>query len=474
MPLMGGSYTWRGQGTLVDIVSTLAGRYRLVERLGAGGMSVVWRAYDEVLGRQVAVKLLASQYAADPAFRAGIRREARAAAALSHPHITNVYDYGEAVAEDGAPLPFVVMELVDGHTLAQRLAKGALPWRTALEIGRQVAGALAAAHARGLVHRDVTPANIMLTAGGVKVVDFGISAVVGERGEQIILGTPAYLAPERLSGAPAQAATDVYSLGLVLHQAIAGGLPPAPLPPVPPPVAALIARCLAPDPRVRPDSRALADQMAALAGAVVPVPPAGPLPTTRVPVGPSGTRVMPAPKAPRRAAPRPQPPFRQPRRSRLLFPMALLSVILLGLWGLSTLRSRQPSATPRVSHRPTVIHNKPSPTPARLACAVGYRVTLDVGAYFTADLTLQNTGRAPINGWTLEFDYRQDQRVTTVQGVVSQNDSHVRVDDLVFNRSLARGKVITLHFVGSHHSKKNDAPNGFTVNGVLCQQTAQG
>jgi eukaryotic-like serine/threonine-protein kinase len=452
-------------------VSTLAGRYRLVERLGAGGMSVVWRAYDEVLGRQVAVKVLASGYAADPAFRAGVRREARAAARLSHPHITNVYDYGEAVGQDGSPVPFVVMELVEGHTLAQRLAGGALPWRAVLEIGRQVAGALSAAHARGLVHRDVTPANIMLAADGVKVVDFGISAIVGERGEQIILGTPAYLAPERLSGAPAQPATDVYSLGLVLYHALAGGLPPAPMPAVPPAVAALVARCMAADPGHRPDSRTLAHELAILAGAAVPVRPALGVPAAAVPAGPTGTRVMPPPGRTTHGR-KSHPPFGHPRRGRLLLPVALLSVVLLLLWGFSTLRSHRSTASPGPSH---VTAGQSSPAPDRHACAVAYKVTLDFGSYFTAELAIQNTGKAPMDGWMLEFDFPQDQRVTTGwAGAWKQTDSHVQVRDLIYNGSVAQGKAITIGFIGSHHSRKNEAPSRFTVNGVRCQQAAQG
>jgi serine/threonine-protein kinase len=453
-------------------VSTLSGRYRLVERLGAGGMSVVWRAYDEVLGRQVAVKLLASGYAADPAFRAGIRKEARAAARLSHPHITNVYDYGEAVNQDGSPLPYVVMELVEGQTLAQRLASGPVPWRAALEIGRQVASALAVAHARGLVHRDVTPANIMLTADGVKVVDFGISAIVGERGEQIILGTPAYLAPERLSGAPAQPATDVYSLGLVLYHAIAGGLPPAALPPMPAPVGYLIAQCLDPEPGRRPDSRTLVERLAALAGAAVPVrPPAtGMVP---VPAGPAGTRIMPPDRG--RRPPRPQRPFRRSRLGWLLLPVALLSVGLLLLWGFATLRSNTQAAPPPSTARSSAPPHKPSPTPDKRVCAVGYRITADLAGYFTAEVTIQNTGKVDINGWTLQFDFPQDQRVTTgLEGTWNQTDAHVKVHDLIYNRTVAQGKTVTIHFIGSHRAKKNEAPRRFTINGVRCQQPAQG
>src|SRR6185312_9010162 len=151
-------------------------RYRLIEQLGAGGMSVVWRGYDEVLGRQVAVKVLASRLASDRAFRHRIRVEAQAAARLCHPNITNVYDYGES-HQVGLTVPYVVMELVDGGSLAGRLGREMrLPWREAVTIGAEVSSALATAHARGVVHRDVTPGNVMLTSTGVKVVDFGISA----------------------------------------------------------------------------------------------------------------------------------------------------------------------------------------------------------------------------------------------------------------------------------------------------------
>ncbi|NED55528.1 serine/threonine protein kinase, partial [Micromonospora aurantiaca] len=246
----------------------LGERYRLVEQLGAGGMSVVWRGYDEVLGRQVAVKVLASRLASDKAFRHRIRVEAQAAARLCHPNITNVYDYGESV-QVGLTVPYVVMELVDGGPLSGRLGRdGQLPWREAMTIGAEVASALAAAHARGVVHRDVTPGNVMLTPTGVKVVDFGISALVGESDkgpDGALLGTPAYLAPERLDNGHVSPATDVYAVGLLLYRMLTGRLPwqastttqmlrahmyrdPDPMPAVPglpEPVAALVQRCLA-------------------------------------------------------------------------------------------------------------------------------------------------------------------------------------------------------------------------------------
>jgi serine/threonine protein kinase len=275
--------------------SLLAGRYRLVERLGAGGMSVVWRGFDEVLGRQVAVKVLPRANSADPAFRRRLRAEAQAAARLSHPHITNVYDYGEAtLADGGAPLPFVVMELIDGESLAAVLGRARLlPWPVAVRICAEVAAALAVAHARGIVHRDVTPANVMLTASGAKVVDFGISALIGENDidpDGSLLGTPAYLAPERLDGGQVSPATDVYAVGLLIYRTLIGQLPwdvgtttallrahqyvePDPLPPVeglPPAVSALVGRCLEKLPDDRPASAELAH---VLAGVVAEAPP---------------------------------------------------------------------------------------------------------------------------------------------------------------------------------------------------------
>jgi eukaryotic-like serine/threonine-protein kinase len=207
----------------------LANRYLLIEQLGTGGMAVVWRGFDDLLGRPVAVKVLNADIAADPSFRATIYREARSAARLSHPNITHVYDYGEANLPDGETVSYVVMELLEGKTLDDRLADGPLPWPEAVRVAAQVANALAAAHRRGIVHRDIAPANVMLTATGAKVLDFGIAALAGGRGDVDgeMLGTPAYVAPERLEDAPAAPAADVYALGATLYEALAGQ-PPLP------------------------------------------------------------------------------------------------------------------------------------------------------------------------------------------------------------------------------------------------------
>ncbi|TDB69652.1 serine/threonine-protein kinase, partial [Micromonospora sp. KC723] len=266
----------------------LARRYRLLDQIGAGGMSVIWRARDEVLNRVVAVKVLAPSLAADARFRDMVREEARSAAQLVHPHVTSVHDYGETLAPDGEITSFVVMELLEGEELEDRLSEGPLPWPAAVEVGIQVAEALAAAHRLGIVHRDITPANVMMTKVGAKVLDFGIATQAGTPDEDEdggTFGTPAYVAPERLDGAPAQPATDVYSLGVLLYETLTGQVPyPADtweelgaalqdqrapslegVPGLPPVVARTCLRCLARDPHERPSAHqvaaALRDQM---------------------------------------------------------------------------------------------------------------------------------------------------------------------------------------------------------------------
>ncbi|MEU7586013.1 protein kinase [Micromonospora sp. NPDC049230] len=291
----------------------LAGRYRLLERLGSGGMSAVHRAYDEVLERDVAVKMLV---ASDTSARQRIRAEAKAAARLSHPHVTGVYDYGESPL-DGSPVPFVVMELLGGLTLEQRLATGPLPPPAGLRVCAEVASALTAAHAQGLVHRDIKPSNVMLTPTGAKVLDFGIAAVAGESEidfEGRLLGTPAYLAPERLEAGEVLPACDVYALGLLLHRVLTGRLPwsaetqtgmirahthvdPEPLPEidgVPPEVHRLYRWCLARDPADRPPAaEAARTLLAAVSGAT----PEGTGVTAAPGAGPEETGVTAAPEA---------------------------------------------------------------------------------------------------------------------------------------------------------------------------------
>ena len=209
----------------------LAGRYRLCRWLAAGGMGQVWQAVDEVLGRPVAVKLLRDEYALDPSFVRRLRAEARYAAAVTHPGIASVFDYGEVRTADGVePTPFLVMELLAGEPLSALLAReGRLGLDRSLDVVGQAAVAVGAAHRVGLVHRDVKPANLLVCPDGmVKVTDFGVAQVLGEgQGDQgeLLVGTAGYLSPEQASGQPATAASDLYGLGVVAYECLAGRRP---------------------------------------------------------------------------------------------------------------------------------------------------------------------------------------------------------------------------------------------------------
>ncbi|MDQ4131269.1 MAG: Stk1 family PASTA domain-containing Ser/Thr kinase [Actinomycetota bacterium] len=198
----------------------LAGRYQLDRLIGRGGMAEVWAARDQVLEREVAVKLLSSRFSDDEQFQQRFRREAQQAASLNHPNVVAVYDTG-----DHEGLPFIVMELVRGRSLQQIQETGGLTEERALEICAEACSALGYAHQRGLVHRDVKPGNILVASDGtVKVTDFGIArAVTSQTVTQTaaVLGTAAYLSPEQAQGAPVDTRSDVYSLGIVLYELLA-------------------------------------------------------------------------------------------------------------------------------------------------------------------------------------------------------------------------------------------------------------
>jgi serine/threonine-protein kinase len=210
---------------VADIGAVLGGRYRLIELLGQGGMATIYRARDTQLERDVAVKVLRPEYGNDPDFFARFRQEAQSAASLNHPGVVSVYDYG--TDEVG---PFIVMELVDGEDLATILRRtGALTPRQAARIVSQAARAIAAAHDRGFVHRDIKPGNILLTRDGrVKVADFGIARAMAESALTMpgtTLGSVHYFSPEQARGELAGQASDIYSLGIVLYELLTGRRP---------------------------------------------------------------------------------------------------------------------------------------------------------------------------------------------------------------------------------------------------------
>jgi len=321
----------------------LDGRYTLVERIGLGGFSEVWRAHDRALGRSVAVKLLHAGFSGHDETLQRFRAEARHAGGLSHQNIARVFDYGDPSPEHP---PYLVMELIDGDSLAHILRTGrAMDPARVMDITAQAAAGLQAAHQAGLVHRDVKPANLLLSSAGVvKITDFGISYAAGSAPltrTGMIVGTPSYLAPERASGALATEASDIYALGVVAYECL-NGAPPfsgtaievavahrdRPLPPLPAYVPAAVAdfveHLTAKDPAVRPASAAevaaraaqLRDQLRA--GHLAPTAgfAAPPLPAAGQPEFPTPTEFL------------AQPPARRRRGGRLTLAVASGAVVL--------------------------------------------------------------------------------------------------------------------------------------------------
>lgn len=366
----------------------VAGRYRLDEQLGVGGMAEVWAAEDLELGRRVALKLLSRD--ADPA---RFEREAHAVAALAHPNICHLYDYGEAGGR-----PFMVLEYLPGGTLEDRLVPDEpLPDDEAARIATELAGALAHAHARGLVHRDLKPANVLFDdEGRAKIGDFGIARVRGagtltEAGT--LLGTAAYISPEQAQGLPAAAASDVYSFGVIVFRMLTGRLPfestsalelaakhvndPAPpvrqrRPDAPPVLAALVDAALAKDPTARPPDGA------ALVAALEPdaAPTLSGAPAVAAPAAP--TVVI-----PRRAAP----------RRRMALPAALAAVVLLGGAGVAVAILATRGSGSEQKQPPAA---KPRPRRSASAPTTAVAVTSSPTTSTTPATTAPTTTRAPV------------------------------------------------------------------------------
>ena len=458
----------RGHGERVDSGWLIGGRYRLGDRLGAGGMSVVWQARDEVLDRDVAVKVLAPALAEDPELLRRIHAEARAAAGLRHPHVVAVYDYGET-DDRGRTVPYIVMELVTGRSMTELLSGGPLPWRLAVLISAQVAAALASAHAHGIVHRDVKPANVMVTAAGVKLVDFGISATVGDAdmSEGQLLGTPAYLAPERLDGGQVRPATDVYALGLLLFLGLAGRLPweastatqmlkahryrePPPLPSVPdlPPEAAeLCHRCLAKRPDDRPSATTAAETLGTIAG----LPPASLLvgavsppaesveETTTVGLS-SGTTTT-------------WPEAGRPRRIAVLAGGVAAALAVGGLAAWAGLRPDQPPSTAAAA-----------PEPVQIACTVTYALRSAVDGRSSTAVTIRNTGSAPVTAWRLSFTLPDEQRLVRGWTDRWQQSGH---SVQALGGALPAGGAVATGFDAAYRGVTS-LPGAFALNGTAC------
>ena len=212
---------------------TTLGPYEIQAPLGAGGMGEVYKARDTRLDRTVAIKVLPEHVASDPDLKQRFEREAKTISSLNHPHICTLYDIG---SQDG--IDFLVMEYLDGETLAQRLTKGALPLDQALKVAIEIADALDKAHRQGITHRDLKPGNIMLTTAGAKLLDFGLAKLkaghdapvgvsaptvsAGLTSEGAILGTLQYMAPEQLEGKDADARTDIFAFGMTVYEMVTG------------------------------------------------------------------------------------------------------------------------------------------------------------------------------------------------------------------------------------------------------------
>ncbi len=280
---------------------TRLGAYRITGLLAKGGMGEVYTARDERLGRDVAVKVVARGLAEDAKEHARFDREARTLASLSHPNVLNIFDFGE---EGG--FRYAVTELLTGQNLRERMAGRALPWRTAVAIAIGAAKGLAAAHAGGIVHRDLKPENIFLLAdGGVKVLDFGLARAVSGPAhhfeDENLVGTAAYMAPEQIVDQPTDARTDIFALGVVLHEMLTGDKPfgratvsmtmdailseePPPIPTganaVPPAAVRVVRRCLEKDPARRfQTAYDVAFVLSDVIAVVAPPPPANPWPS---------------------------------------------------------------------------------------------------------------------------------------------------------------------------------------------------
>jgi serine/threonine protein kinase len=433
---------------VTDAGQLIAARYRLVDRIGQGAMGVVWRARDERLDRIVAVKQLGYDPAGGGQAEQRALREARLTARLRHPHAITVHD---VVEHDGEP--YLVMEYLPSRSLADvLLERESLPAEQVARIGGQIASALAAAHAEGIVHRDVTPGNVLVTPGGVaKIADFGISRATGEgtvTGGGFIAGTPAYLAPEVAGGAEAGFPADVFSLGATLYRALEG-TPPSGTDDnaiallqriargevIPPkrsgPLTEVLGRLLRRDPGQRPAMAEVQELFEAVTGGR-PVPP------PRVPSR-TGTRLL---------------HVRRSRRKLVLAGAAGVVLLALGVViGTVLVPGGTPvAAAPPSSPAPPPSSPLPSPTTsataADLGCAARYEVTNAWPGGYQVLVTVRDDRNAGLSGWNVRWTLPAGHRISDLwNGSFTVDGSAVTVANAAWNAKLGAGGSTTFGFV---------------------------
>ncbi len=468
---------------------TFGGRYQLSSRVAIGGMGEVWQATDLVIGRTVAIKILKDEYLGDPGFLERFRAEARHAALVNHEGIANVFDYGE---EDGSA--YLVMELVPGEALSAILERErVLPADRVLDIVAQTSMALQAAHAAGLVHRDIKPGNLLITPDGrVKITDFGIARIADQvplTATGQVMGTVQYLSPEQASGHPASPTTDIYSLGIVAYEALAGRRPftgesqvaiamaqinetPPELPStVAEPVRNLVYACIAKNPADRPSSAAHLARAAqalrrgdiAAAAAAVPGILGGGHAAT---IGPNygqntqATQLLPS----NGPVTTPSLPTETKRRSPWTWPLvalvSLLAVVLIGTI-IALLINPTPAPTDPTSAPPT--SSKPSsPAPSPSASD---RVKLD-------DSELLGRTQDVVSDRLTELGLTLDARIGTVAPSEDQEGLAYSVNP---KGNVRKGETITVSFYAeippppeaTKPSAMTASPGPYTVGGTV-------
>ncbi len=430
-----------GEGELI------AGRYRLVSRIGRGSMGVVWQARDERLDRTIAIKALVLDDAADDeAAQQAVRRavrEGRLAARLRHPHAITVHD---VVEHDGKPC--LVMEFLPSKSLAALIAeRGPLPPQYVADIGRQVASALVAAHVEGIVHRDVTPGNVLITADGTaKLADFGISRALGEgtvtdRG--FIAGTPAFLAPEVAGGADAVFASDVFSLGATMYAAVEGAPPferdenPFALLQkvargvVRPPqqagaLTSVLVRTLRPDPAARPMMDEVHDALTAVAAGKPAPPPREP------------TLLLPGRRKPSRRV------VVAGVSGAALVAVGVLIGSLINNTDTTTAAGPGPSVALSTSAPPS---SSPTPVPD---CTADYRVTNSWPNGYQVEVTVRDGAGRGLTGWTVSWQLPDGHAINNLwNGTLARDGSTVTVTNAGYNAVLAANSTTSFGFVAT-------------------------